>query len=165
MGKLKSDAEYLREAYKWAAESGDLSTQNGAVLVDPATGEVVATGFNDVHPPLADTPERRQRPLKYQWTEHAERDTVFDAARHGVRTQGKWLYVPWAACADCARAIVYAGISKVVRHKIPQHAERPDWAASCEAGDQMFREAGVEVVDYVGELGVSFRFDGREIQV
>jgi len=55
-------------------------------------------------------------------------------------------------------------VKKVVRHSIPQHAERPDWAASIAAADQMFREAGVEVAEYREPLGVRFRFNGVVIE-
>lgn len=155
---------YLKAAYEEARKSGDLSTQNGAVLVD-STGAIVASGRNDIPAMCCDKPDRRQRPAKYQWTEHAERAAIFDAARNGVATEGLTLYCPWLACADCGRAIVCAGITRVVRHRIPQHAERPDWAASIAVADQMFTEAGVEVVEVEGPLGESFRFDGKEITV
>lgn len=159
-----TDADYLRLAYKAAEASGDLSTQNGAILVDPRTGDVVSGGCNDIHAPVADSPERRQRPLKYAFTEHAERTAILRCARFGVPTDGLVMYAPWLACADCGRAIVYAGIRKVVRHRIPQHAERPDWAASIAAADEMFREAVVEVVEHAEPLGVSFRFNGETIE-
>src|SRR5262249_1806496 len=119
----------------------------------------------DIHAPVLDLPERRERPAKYEWTEHAERSAILYAAKHGIRTLGLWMFCPWLACANCGRAIVYAGITRVIRHRIPQHNERPDWAASLAGADQMFREAGVEVVDHVGELGVKFRFCGKEITV
>lgn len=157
-----TDAGFLKLAYSAASRSGDLSTQNGAVLVDPRTGLVVARGWNDIFP-ASDRPDRRARPLKYDWTEHAERTAIFAAARYGVRTAGLTLYCPWLACAGCGRAIILAGIARVVRHRISQHATRPDWAASIATADEMFREAGVEVVEYDGPLGVRFRFNGEEI--
>ncbi len=162
---LLADADYLRMAYAEAAKSGDLSTQNGAVLVNPLTGEVVARGFNDIHAPMVDRPERRVRPAKCEWTEHAERTAILDAARRGVKTEGLWLYCPWFACADCGRAIVLAGITRCVGHKIPQHDARPDWAASIASAAQMFRESGVETDYLTDRLGVKFRFCGEEIEV
>lgn len=162
--QTQPDVEYLKMAYAEARKSGDLSTQNGAVIVD-GSGGVVAWGHNDIPHPVCVTPERRQRPLKYQFTDHAEAGAIHYAARHGVPCEGATLYCPWLACDRCGVAIVAAGIKRVVRHKIPQHASRPDWAASIAAADEMFREAGVEVVEYVGELGETFRFNGEEIRV
>jgi dCMP deaminase len=160
-----NDFDFLRLAYAEAQKSKDRSTQNGAVLVDPDTTQVVACGHNDLHWEFQDTDERRVRPLKYEWTEHAERHAIFDAALRGVATNGLWMYCPWFACADCGRAIVYAGIRKVIGHSIPQHQTRPDWAKSIATADQMLQEANVEVVRLTGELGVTFRFDGKDIQV
>lgn len=157
------DIYYLKFAYNAATQSGDLSTQNGAVLV--AESGRVAVGWNDIYPKCCDTPERRQRPLKYQWTEHAERSAIYNAARLGIATQGSTLYCPWLACADCGRAIVISGIDRVVRHKIPQHSERPDWLSTIAMADEMMRATGVVIDEYEGFLSVKFRFDGREIEV
>lgn len=162
---LRTHAEYLRQAYKIARHSGDLSTQNGALLVHPESGAVLSNGWNDLHPNFEKLTPRRERPAKYEWTEHAERSAIYHAAFNGTKTSGLWLYCPWLACADCGRAIVYAGITKCIRHNIPQHALRPDWAASIATADQMFREAGIEVVEFTGTLGVKFRFNGEEITV
>lgn len=161
---MKTHIEYLREAYAAAQDSGDLSTQNGCVLVN-ARGEVVASGCNDIPEMVCDTPERRVRPAKLSFTEHAERAAIYDAARRGVPTAGLTMYCGWLACADCGRGIVLAGIRKVVRHKIPQHATRPDWAASIAEADQMFREAGVEVVEVEGAVGASIQFNGEVVAV
>lgn len=159
------DAEYMKLAYAEAVKSGDLSTQNGAILVDPMTGGILVRGRNDIYPTHCNTPERRARPLKYEWTEHAERSVIYAAAKAGIRTDGKWLYCPWLACADCGRAIFLAGITRVVRHKIAQHDTRPDWAASIATADEMFKAAGVRVDQLDMPLGVRFRFNGVEIEV
>lgn len=160
-----TDEDYVRLAYGWASRSGDLSTQNGAILVRPGTGEIVAAGWNDIHGPMEDRQERRVRPAKYEWTEHAERTAILDAARRGVATEGLTMYCPWFACADCGRAIILAGIKRVVGHKIPQHDTRPDWAASIATAAQMFKEAGVETAYLTEKLGVTFRFCGEIIEV
>lgn len=162
---MMDHSHYLKLAYAEARKSKDRSTQNGAILVCPSTGCVVASGFNDIPDVCRDTSARRERPEKYVWTEHAERSSIFDAAKHGVATFGLVMYCPWLACADCGRAIVCAGIKRVVRHRIPQHDSRPDWAATIAAADQMFAESGVEVYEHRGELGESFLFAGQVIDV
>lgn len=156
----------LLMAYGFAQYSQDISTQNGAVLFSPAGGRI-GFGWNRIVPMDCATPERLQRPLKYTWTEHAERDAIFNAVSHGfgALVPGSTLYCPWLACADCGRAIVGCGVRKVVRHRIPQHDERPDWLESIKAADEMFRVAGVEVEEYREPLGVEFRFNGSMIRV
>lgn len=154
----------MKEAYQAASNSKDRSTQNGALLVN-SRGEVLAAAWNDIPNIVKDRDERRERPLKYDWTEHAERAVLYKACRRGIETDGLTMYCPWLACADCGRAIVLSWIRRVVRHKIPQHADRPDWLASIAVADQMFKEAGVEVVEIEDKLDVTFRFNGEMIEV
>jgi deoxycytidylate deaminase len=159
-----TDAEYLKLAYEEARKSGDLSTQNGAILVDSATGQIVARGRNDIPEMCCDRPERRQRPLKCHWVCHAESWVLATAARTGVRTGGLTMYATWAACAECAKAIVMCGVKKLVRHHTPLH-DHATWADSIAIGDQMFAEAGIEVVDLAVELGETVRFNGEVVTV
>ena len=111
------DVEFMLEAYRWAEKfSTDPSTQNGAVLVSFdgwRDGQIVAWGANHFPQGVLESDERWQRPLKYSYVEHAERNAIFDAAARGVATAGLTMYVPWFACADCGRAIIQAGISNI----------------------------------------------------
>ena len=50
-----------------------------------------------------DLTNRFERPVKYMYFEHAERNAIFTAARHGIRTEGATLYVQALPCVDCAR--------------------------------------------------------------
>jgi len=61
------------------------------------------------------------RPDKYQWVEHAERNAIYNAARHGIALRGARAYVNWSPvpCADCARAFIQAGIAKIIGPDIP----------------------------------------------
>jgi dCMP deaminase len=158
-------AHYLRYCYQIAAYSGDTSTQNGAVLVDPKTGEIVAQGVNDLPLGVCQCPERRARPAKYSFTEHAERNAIYDAAKKGIKTNGLVMYANWFACSDCARGIIQAGISQVIGHEIPQHSEQPQWKESVKDGILMLQEAGV-VLDWYKEQisGVEILFAGQRIK-
>jgi len=53
-------------------------------------------------------PERLERPAKYLWLEHAERNAICNAARAGTATEACTIYVEIMPCMDCARAIVQA---------------------------------------------------------
>jgi dCMP deaminase len=61
-----------------------------------------------------DVPERFERPTKYHWMEHAERNAICNAARCGTPLEGCTIYVEIMPCMDCGRAIVQAGIREVV---------------------------------------------------
>ena len=60
-----------------------------------------STGFNGlVRGVDDDVALRRERPAKYSWTEHAERNAIYNAARLGISILGCASYInwKWAAC-------------------------------------------------------------------
>ena len=157
------DLLLLAEACRHAAEhSTDLQTQNGALLVS-RMGEIVVAA--NTMPPIESKPERLERPQKYFYIEHAERNAIYTAARRGVCTEGATLYCPWFACADCARAIIQAGIVRVVGHMTPWLQTPDRWKDSVRAADEMLDEAKVIRVYLEDELNVSFKFDGELLEL
>jgi len=144
---------FIEEAYLQAQNSPDPSTQNGALIVKFGyETEIIGRACNTFPPGVEKTPERLVRPLKYQFVEHAERGAIYDAARNGKSTVGATMFVPWAACADCGRAIICAGISKVVVHRRMMDATPDHWKESIKSAMIMLSEAGV-VIDYL-ETGI-----------
>jgi dCMP deaminase len=145
---LSWDRKYLKLALHVAGWSKDPSTKVGAVLVGD-TNEVISLGFNG--PPRGvndDVPERWERPLKYQFCEHSERNAVFNAARSGVSTMGSTVYIAsypekFGPCDNCCRAIIQAGICRVVTE--PPRGDIERWKDSFKVGQEMLAEAGVEV--------------------
>jgi dCMP deaminase len=160
---MRTDAEWLREAYRAASFGTDPSTWNGAAIVTPDGKTTVAR--NSLPFGVEETPERWERPLKYSVVEHAERNAIFFAAYHGMSTRGATMYCPWSACAECARAIIQSGIVRLVGHKSPLHDARPEWAASLAIADEMLREAGVQVDKIEAHFGITIRFGGKEVIV
>jgi dCMP deaminase len=163
MPLFKTDEEFLLQAYKKATESPDPSTQNGAVIPFYHLGfEDYVEACNTFPNGVSNKPERLERPLKYNFIEHAERNVLHEALRRGVRTTGMTMFVPWFACADCARAIIGAGITKVVGHK-RMFDQTPDhWKESIAHAFVMFEEAGVETVLVSTVLnGPEIRFNGQ----
>lgn len=107
----------MSKAYDRALRSPDPSSQNGAVLVHrKINGELdtVSTGFNHFYQGIPGELDDRTR--KLQQIEHAERDCLYYAALNGVSTEGSIMVCPWAACTDCARAIIGCGVSCLVYH-------------------------------------------------
>ncbi len=153
---------YLRRAYEHAARcSTDPSTQNAALLIE-RNGNVPLRESNHFPRGVGETPERWQRPLKYSFVEHAERNVIYAAARMGVRTDGLGMYCPWFACDACARAIVQAGIAWVVGHDAELHKLRPDWRESIAVAEAILKEGGVETLRIPGGFdAVKIRFDGK----
>jgi dCMP deaminase len=96
---------------------------------------------------------RYERPEKYLWMEHAERNAIFSAARAGSKLDGCTMYVNWFPCAPCARAIIQAGIAVLIcdAKRTRERKDDPQWKHEFEVAAEMLEEAGV-VVNYWEEV-------------
>ena len=142
--------EYFQNlAHNVKLKSKDQSTQIGAVIVG-IDNEVLSTGYNSFPRGLDDSlQERQERPEKYFWFEHAERNAIYNAARIGVSTKNTTMYLSCGIpCADCARGIINAGITRIFCERGELGTKGPMWADSAERSWEMFDEAGVEVCFY-----------------
>ncbi len=89
--------------------------------------------------------DRHERPLKYKWAEHAERNAIYSVARNGgPALKGCKIYVPWFPCVDCSRAIIQAGISALYAYE-PDFND-PRWGEDFRISAEMLTEAGVHIV-------------------
>lgn len=141
--------EYFRNiAHQVKLKSKDRYTQIGAVIVGE-DNEIVSTGYNSFPRGIDDTvDERQERPEKYYWFEHAERNSIYNAARIGVSTKGTTMYLTCGIpCADCCRGIINAGIRKIVC-EVDGGAKGSKWEESGKRSLEMFKEAGVEIEYY-----------------
>lgn len=150
----------LYEAYRIATYSPDPSTQNAAILVKE-DGMVLAEAINEFPRGVQYTDERWERPLKYKIVEHAERNAIYKAARQGIRCDNATIIAPWAACSDCARAIIQSGVTRLVRHKEASHRSPEFWQAEIEVADMMLAEAFIEVIDVVGKISPEDKLELR----
>lgn len=157
-------AEWMADTYRFAQHSPDPSTQNAAMLFNP-DGAIISYDCNRFPSGVEYTPERWERPLKYEIIEHAERNAIYHAASVGARTRNSTMVAPWAACADCARAIIQSGVKRLVRHK--QSTERGQgraWDGTISTADVMLREAGIEIIDLdwmFGNTDLTIRHSGQ----
>lgn len=141
--------EYFRGiAHQVKLKSKDIRTQIGAVIVG-SDNEIVSTGYNSFPRGIDDeVTERQERPEKYYWFEHAERNAIYNAARIGVSTKGCTMYLTCGIpCADCCRGIINAGISKIVLEGDGHGALGTKWDESAKRSLQMFNETGV-IIEY-----------------
>lgn len=149
-----------------ASKSKDRSTKIGSVIVGP-DNEIRSTGFNGfcrgiddkaikeheqhwkgranfVNRPDPKVEARYERPAKYVWTEHAERNAIYNAARCGIQLKGCRIYVPGLPCADCARGIIQSGIVEVITRDSDDQGFMQRWTESNLISLEMFEEAGVD---------------------
>jgi dCMP deaminase len=140
---------FLGIAEQIKLKSKDQSTQIGAIIVGKDR-EVLSTGYNSFPRGLDDNrPERQERPLKYFYFEHAERNAIYNAARVGVSLKGSTIYLTCGMpCADCARAIINAGIKIVYCKEECTVKNKEMWEESKKVATEMLKECGVEVIFY-----------------
>ena len=108
-----------------ASLSECLRNKFGAVLVDPEENVIVAAGYNGYirggsqHCGGEGVCMRDALGIE-SGTHfeigciHAEENAITNAARQGVSTKGKWLFVDGEPCILCARRIIQSGIARVV---------------------------------------------------
>ena len=122
--------------------SKDPSTKVGAVIVKDRI--ILATGYNGLPKGVDDIEDRlSDRKKKYPMTVHAELNAILQSA---TSLNGSTIYVTHHPCADCAGAIIQAGIKKVYV-KTPGEKLNDNWTDSTKFARTMFGEAGVKVVD------------------
>ena len=135
-----------------ALKSKDPDTKVGCVIVGP-DHEIRTTGYNSFPRGIRDNAaERTQRPAKYLWIEHSERNAVYNAARMGTSLKGCISYQSWLPCADCARALINVGIKEIVvdfRETNPWF-QNDRWDDSMEVSKTMLDEAFIKIRKWRG---------------
>lgn len=123
--------------------SKDRSRKVGAVIVDDSQ-RVVSLGWNGFPRLVNDNIDsRHERPAKYLYFEHAERNAIYNAAANGYVVRGCTIFITLTPCADCARAIIQSGIKKV--YCTEANWEDETYKESFKAAKEMFSEAGVQL--------------------
>ena len=132
-----------------ASWSKDKSKKCGAVIVD-SENRIVSVGYNGFPSGADDTiEERHERPAKYMYTEHAERNAIYNAARIGVTTKGCTMFIMWFPCADCGRSIIQSGISKLVCYA--PDFNTPRWGEQFRVSAEMLVESGITLEYYTDD--------------
>lgn len=139
----------LLTSYEMATKSQDPSTQNGAVLLSAANLSVIGVGYNHFPLGVDSSHWHGDKEGKYARVVHAETATLFDAAKQGLSTLNSTLVCAWAACSNCAKHIVAAGVSRLVRHTFSNSGTDTGshWYADCLVGDEIMLNAGVQIIE------------------
>lgn len=151
------DEFFMRHVYLAGSKSKDKSTQIGAILV--RDGIVISEGYNGICRNVDDSiVERSDRPEKYHWYEHGERNAVYNCAKIGTSSNKTIMYTNDTPCTDCGRAVIQAGIKEVVLHKqwgdVWRKLKGDKWKGQDERSLTMFNEAGVKVRWFDSVLGL-----------
>lgn len=141
--KTNWDKRFMDLAEHYAKWSKDRNTGVGAVIVD-INYRQLSMGYNGFPSGLNDDIDsRHKRPIKYLYTEHAERNSIYSAAQLGISLKNTTIYSTLFPCADCARAIIQSGITTLVSKK--PDLEHKTWGDSFKIAIEMFIECNVEI--------------------
>lgn len=141
------DEFYINMAQLVSLKSKDTSTKVGCVLVGE-DNEVLSIGYNGMPRGMDDSIiERQQRPFKYFFFEHAERNSLYNALRKNIPVRGATAYLNWEPipCPDCTRAFIQSGISRIVGPDRP-FAGKGNWDSIYTASLPMLKEVGIDLV-------------------
>ena len=146
-----SPVQLMAKSYQLAATSVDPSTQNAALIVN-RSGDIIASGIN--HPVAGVQPRDWQqfREDKLRLFQHAERSAIFQAAREGKPLEGQIMICSWAACIDCAKAIIESGLKVLVTHSPRMALDSGEWLNSIQQANQMLTDAGVTLFEFPDKI-------------
>lgn len=141
MSRPTWDDYFFKIAKDTAERSSCPSRKVGAVIIDPETKSVKATGYNGAPRGTAHCGQEcltRQSGSGYTRCKaiHAELNAIISAACNGVSTKGTHMYLTTTPCLFCSRPIINAGIEKIYALTIYPHREAVD----------LLIEGGVEIV-------------------
>ncbi|MFW6243349.1 MAG: deoxycytidylate deaminase [bacterium] len=142
----KWDYRFMALADHVSEWSKDKSTKVGAVIVNKSDLNPISIGYNGFPKGIVDDiNERHERPLKYEYSVHAEQNAIANAAKNGQTTKECSIYVNFYPCSRCAGLIVNAGIIKVYcKNKPDFNNER--WGDIWKISDSILREANIEII-------------------
>lgn len=135
----EKDIKYFDIAEYIATQFSKDTTKVGCIILDPETHQILATGYNGFPRKVEELLERTIRPEKYYWYEHAERNAIFHAARHGIKIDGACAYITMFPCADCARGLIQSGVTKI----ITRNPNSQNWEESYKRSKLMLEEANI----------------------
>lgn len=139
----KWQARFIDLAKEIASWSKDVNTQVGSVIVRPDR-TICSVGFNGFPRGVEDSQDAiANRDTKLLRTIHAELNAILSAKESLV---GYSLFVwPFQPCAQCATAIIQAGITEVYC-PYNDHMAHERWSQSFKEALQMFDEAQVRII-------------------
>jgi dCMP deaminase len=131
----------LKYCEEVAQQSPDIK-KVGCVITSKS-GDILVEACNDFIHGVNQTEERLERPEKYIWIEHAERNAIYKAAAAGISLKDSIIYVNKWPCIDCCRAIVQTGICKIISSAEPDF-NHPRWGTHFQSVDTILKETGIE---------------------
>lgn len=111
----KWNMRFMQMAELISSWSKDPRKQIGAVVVEPITRRILATGYNGFPRGIEDSEERlATSEEKSKYVVHAESNAIYNATWSGISLNHAHLYVyGLPICPECAKSIIQVGIDQV----------------------------------------------------
>ena len=144
------DEYFMGVAMLSGMRSKDPRSQVGCCIVDDSH-KILSVGYNGMPRGCSDSefPWGKDAELyihnKYAYVVHAELNAILNF--RGGSLEGSTIYVTLFPCNECAKAIIQAGIKKVLYAKEYETRDR-----ITDASRRMFDAAGVEYVQFKGRM-------------
>lgn len=108
------DDWFMTLAFVVSQRSLDKHTKHGCVVVSDSNS-ILSVGYNSPPRGVDDNKIPLDRPFKYVYFEHAESNSISNAARCGISIEGSTFYVTGPPCHDCFRKIINVGAKRLVQ--------------------------------------------------
>ena len=145
MRRDKAIAYFKLARYQAELMSKDGSTKVGSIILAPESLQCLSFGYNGMPRNIDETVSSRwDRPIKYKYVEHAERNAIYNACRSGTCLNNSICVVTMFPCCDCARGLIQTGIKEVVTLRPDMTNTR--WSDDFKLSLEMFGEAGVKLL-------------------
>lgn len=138
--------KYLELAESFANTfSKDQCRKVGAIMLAPGSLQILSMGYNGMPRGVCEEDASRwEKPTKYFYVEHAERNCVYNASRHGTPLKDSIAVVTMFPCADCARALIQSGVKTLVT-RCPDFSD-PRWGEHFKISYDLFNEVGMHLI-------------------
>lgn len=149
------DQYFMAMAHLAAFRSKDPNTQVGACIVNKQN-RVVGLGYNGFPKGCDDDQYSWEREgefleTKYPYVVHAELNAILNAIQN---VAGCTIYVSLFPCNECAKAIIQAGITRVVYESDKYNGHQDNLASK-----RMFKDAGVELIQLPTRINIDLSME------
>jgi dCMP deaminase len=137
------DAYFMMVAHAVKERADCTRRKVGAILVKDR--QIISTGYNGTPSGLKNCTEGgcercnsnipSGKDLDKCSCSHAEENTIVQAARHGIHTEGSTMYTTLTSCTPCSKMMINAGIKRIVAEE-----KYPD-----DLGTKLLKEAGINM--------------------
>lgn len=136
--------------YDVAAKSQDRSSRYGAIIAEPVSHRLVATGYNGIPRGVRYREDFHTRPDKYLYFVHAEQNAIFNAAASGSAVDGCDIYLIQPPCIECAKACIQSGIRDIIYYEPhpvpdPNKVDLDNWRMTLQDAAALIAEAGLRM--------------------